>query len=110
MLSGSATKGGKDTLVVTIGTEAYTVSGKDSVVDLSTGWMESEFNIFGYLGEAYFNSGSSITVKVAVSNGTTNAPRCAVHAGTTGETNNLNLGKCSGTGGIAPYIEFTESN
>jgi hypothetical protein len=111
-LSGAAKQGGTDTLVLTVGTEAYTTSGKDSVVDLATAWKESEFNIIGDGGgsEAEFNSGSSVTVKVAVSNGTTNAPKCAAKAGTTAETNNLNLGSCSGTGGTAPYIEFVESN
>jgi hypothetical protein len=111
-LSGSATKNGKDTLVFTIGRDAYSTSGSDSVVDLATAWKESEFNVIGDGdgSEATFNSGASLTVKVAVSNGTTEAPTCASDAGTTAETNNLNLGKCSGTGGIAPYIEFTESN
>jgi hypothetical protein len=45
-----------------------------------------------------------------VTNGTTNAAICASDAGTTGETNNLNLGSCSGKGGAKPYIKFTESN
>jgi hypothetical protein len=109
-LAGSATKGDKDTLVMTIGTEAYSTAGSDSVLDLATDWEKSEFNIVGDGGEAYFNKGSSITVKVAVSNGTANAPECLSHAGTTGESNNLNLSSCSSTGGTAPYIEFSESN
>ena len=111
-LSGSAKKGGIDTLVFTVGTQAYSTTGEDSVVDLATAWKESEFNVIGdgNGSEAVFNSGSSITVKVAVSNGTKNAPTCAANAGTTGETNNLNLGSCSGTGGSSPFIEFTESN
>jgi hypothetical protein len=111
-ISGAAAKGGLDTLIMYVGTKAYKTTGKDSVVYLATGWKESEFNIVGDGGgsEANFNSGSSITVKIAVSNGTTKAPTCAANAGTTGETNNLNLGKCSGTGGSKPYIEFVESN
>jgi len=111
-LSGSAKKGGIDTLVFTVGTQAYSTTGSDGVVDLATAWTESEFNVIGDGdgSEAVFNSGSSITVKVAVSNGTKNAPACASNAGTTGETNNLNLGSCSGTGGSSPYIKFTESN
>lgn len=111
-ISGSAVKGGLDTEIMYVGKQAYKTTGKDSVVYLSTGWKESEFNIIGDGGgsEADFNSGSSITVKSAVTNGTTNAPICASHAGTTGETNNLNLGSCSGTGGAKPYIEFNESN
>jgi len=111
-LSGSAKNGGKDTLVLTVGTKAYSTTGSDSVVDLATAWKKSEFNIVGDGGgsEADFNEGSSLTVKVAVSNGTTNAPKCAAKAGTTGETNNLNLGSCAGTGGATPFIQFTESN
>jgi hypothetical protein len=116
-LSGSAKKGtskkaGIDTLVFTAGTEAYSTTGSDSVVDLATAWTESEFNIIGDGdgSEATFNSGSSLTVKVAVSNGTKNAPTCASNSGTTGETNNLNLGSCTGTGAATPYIEFVESN
>ena len=91
---------------------AYSTTGSDSVVDLATAWTESEFNIIGDGdgSEADFNAGSSITVKVAVTNGTKNAPICAADSGTTGETNNLNLGACTSTGGASPYIEFTESN
>jgi hypothetical protein len=108
----TAKKAGIDTLVFTVGTEAYSTTGLDSVVDLATAWTESEFNIVGDGdgSEATFNSGSSVTVKVAVSNGTKNAPTCAANSGTTGETNNLNLGSCAGTGAATPYIKFTESN
>lgn len=111
-ISGSAVARGLDTLIMFVGTKAYKTTGKDSVVYLATGWKESEFNIVGDGGgsEADFNTGSSITVEVALTNGTTNAPICASNAGTTGETNNLNLGSCSGKGGAKPYIKFTESN
>ena len=109
---GTAKKAGIDTLVFTAGKEAYSTTGLDSVVDLATAWTESEFNIVGDGdgSQATFKSGSSVTVKVAVSNGTKNAPTCASDAGTTGETNNLNLGSCAGTGAATPYIEFIESN
>jgi hypothetical protein len=109
---GTAKKGGIDTLVFTVGKQAYSTTGSDSVVDLATAWTESEFNIIGDGdgSEATFNSGSSLTVKVAVTNGTKDAPTCASDAGTTGETNNLNLGSCAGTGAATPFIEFIESN
>ncbi len=109
---GTAKKAGIDTLVFTAGTDAYSTTGADTVVDLATAWTESEFNIIGDGdgSQATFNSGSSLTVKVAVTNGTKNAPTCASDAGTTGETNNLNLGSCTGTGAATSYIEFTESN
>jgi hypothetical protein len=108
----TAKKAGIDTLVFTAGKQAYSTTGLDSVVDLATAWTESEFNIIGDGdgSEADFNSGSSVTVKVGVQNGTKNAPKCLSDAGTTGETNNLNLGSCAGTGGGSPYIEFSESN
>jgi len=111
-ISGSAVASGLDTLVMTVGTKAYSTTGEDSVVDLATAWKESEFNIVGDGGgsEADFNTGSTIEVKIAVTNGTKNAPTCASNAGTTAETNNLNLGSCTGKAGAKPYIEFTESN
>lgn len=111
-LSGSAKKGSKDTLVFTVGTNAYSTTGPDSVVYLATAWKESEFNIIGdgSGSAADFNTGSSVTVKIGVVNGTTNAPKCAANSGTTGETNNLSLKSCTGTGGTTPYIKFSESN
>jgi len=111
-LSGSAVKAGLDTLVLAAEREAFSTTGSDSVVDLATAWTESEFNVIGDGdgSEATFSTPSFIKVKVAVSNRTTNVPTCAADSGTTGETNNLNLGSCSSTGGAVPYIEFTESN
>jgi hypothetical protein len=111
-LSGAAEAGSKDTVVFTDGTTAYSVSGSDSVLDISKVWHQSEFNVVGDAGgsRADFNTPVSITVKVALTDGSTSAPTCVANAGTTGETNNLNLGKCSGKGGAKPFIEFTESN
>jgi sulfur relay (sulfurtransferase) DsrF/TusC family protein len=49
-------------------------------------------------------------VRVAVVNGTTNAPNCAAtFTGTTAESNNLNLGDCTPVGGATPAIVFSES-
>jgi hypothetical protein len=111
-ISGSATTGGNDTVVFTNGTTAYTLSAKDSVLDIASVWDQTEFNVVGNAGgsEAEFNSGSSITVKLAVSDGNTATPTCAANAGSTGESNNLTLGSCTATGGTTPSIEFTESN
>jgi hypothetical protein len=111
-LSGSAAAGGNDTVVFNNGTKAYSITGKDSVVDIASVWNESEFNVVGNAGgsRADFNSGSSITVKVALTDGSTAAPTCVANAGSTGETNNLNLGKCSASAGSTPSIQFTESN
>jgi len=111
-LSGKAVARGRDTLVFTAGAEAFSTTGKDSVVDLASDWRESEFNVFGdgNGSEAVFNTGSSITVKIAVIDGTAAAPACVKNAGTTGETNNLILESCSAVGGSAPNIVFVESN
>jgi hypothetical protein len=111
-LSGAATSGGNDTVVFTDGKTAYSVSGSDSVLDISQAWHQSEFNIVGDAGgsRADFNKPVSITVKVALKDGSKAAPTCVANAGSTGETNNLNLGSCSKKSGSSPYIEFTESN
>ncbi|WP_267224715.1 hypothetical protein [Dyella silvae] len=111
-LTGTVTAGGNDTVVFTNGTQAYSSSGKDSVLYLAQVWNVSEFNVVGNAGgsEADFNSGSSITVNVAVNNGSTTAPSCVANSGSTGESNNLNLGSCTASSGTMPSIRFTESN
>ena len=111
-LSGAAASGGNDTVKFTDGGTAYSVSGKDSVLDISKVWKQSEFNVVGDAGgsRADFNEPVSITVKVALTDGSTSAPTCVADAGTTGESNNLDLGNCSTTSGSSPYIEFSESN
>jgi hypothetical protein len=111
-VSGTAKLKGWDTVVFTAGTTAYSTTGKDSMVDLATGWQQSEFNIIGD-GDgsaAVFNPGSKVRVKIVVTDGSTAAPTCASNAGTTGETNNLTLRACTAAGGAHPYIAFTESN
>jgi len=114
-LSGSVVSGGNDTTVFTNGTTAYTLTTKDSKVNIAAVWNQSEFNIVGDGGgsAATFNTGSTITVKDAVTDGSTSAPTCVgpSDAGFTGETNNLTLtGSCTATGASSPYIQFTESN
>ncbi len=111
-LTGRAVAGGNDSLVLTTSTQAYRLTGKDSVVYLATAWKGSEFNIVGDGGgsAAKFNTGSSIKVKIALKDGSTAAPTCESDDGTTGETNNLKLGSCSVAGGNTPAVDFTESN
>lgn len=110
-LSGTAVNGGNDTLVYMDGTNAYSTSGPDSVMYLSEGWTGSEFNIIGDGGgsQAVFNAGTALTVEIDLTDGTTNAPTCQAHDGTTGETNNLNLGNCEVAGGAVPRVKFKES-
>ena len=111
-LTGTAVSGGNDTVVFNNGTTAYSLTASDSVVDIAQVWQQSEFNIVGDAGgsRADFNRGASVTVKVAVVDGSTAAPSCIANSGTTGETNNLNLGSCSTSGGSTPSIQFTESD
>lgn len=114
-LSGSATPAGTDSATVTFDGEAYTATVKDSYTDIASGWTQAEFNVLGNAGgsRADFNSGSSVTVKVALTDGTTSVPTCvspSKYEGTTGETNNLNLGSCTASSGSTPSIQFTESN
>jgi hypothetical protein len=111
-VAGTAKLNGWDKVVFTAGTTAYSTTGKDSMVDLATAWQQSEFNIVGD-GDgsaATFNPGSTIRVKIAVTDGSTAAPTCADNAGTTGETNNLTLRACTATGGAHPFIAFNEGN
>ena len=110
-LTGAVVPGGNDTVTFVNGTQAYSVSASDGVLGVATVWTQSEFNVFGDAGgsEAEFNASASVTVHVAVQDGSTSAPACLANAGTTGETNNFNLGSCSGAGGTTPSIQFTES-
>ena len=114
-LSGTAAAGGTDKAIVTYGGDAYTATVKDSYTDIASGWTQAEFNVLGNAGgsRADFNSGSTVKVKVAVTDGSTSAPTCVApsnYDGTTGETNNLTLKTCTATSGTTPYISFTESN
>jgi hypothetical protein len=111
-LSASAVDGGKDKVVFTDGTTAYAVTEADSTLDISQVWQQSEFNVVGDAGgsRADFNKPVSITVKVALTDGTTSAPACVANSGTTGESNNLDLGTCSTASGSSPSIQFKESN
>jgi hypothetical protein len=81
---------------------------------LADGWTGSEFNVIGDGGgsQANFNAGTSLTVKIDLTDGTKKKPACTPNAGTTGETNNLNLGACKafkGKGDAVPYVQFVES-
>jgi hypothetical protein len=110
-ITGAVVAGGNDTVTFTYGGDSYSVSGKDSMLDIATVWNEVEFNVVGDAGgsRAQFNKGSSVSVNLAVSSGTTAKPACKKNAGTTGETNNLALGPCTTSGGATPAIAFTES-
>lgn len=114
-LSGAATTGSTDKATATYDSEAYTASVSDSTTDIASGWTQAEYNIFGNAGgaQAKFNTGASLTAKVALTYGSTTAPVCEPPSaidGTTGETNNLNAKSCTATGGSSPNITFVESD
>ncbi|AKK65761.1 hypothetical protein WMO32_00355 [Xanthomonas oryzae pv. oryzicola] len=113
-MSASATAGGLDTLTFSINGRAYSVSQNADTLNINRIWRRSEFNIFSngsYHPLLLLNSGAHITVKVAVNDGTSNAPKClGPNAGYTSQQTNLTLGSCTAAGGASPSITFTESN
>lgn len=110
-LSGTASGGGNDTASLVDGALAASVSNADSVLDLSAGWMTSEFAVVGDGGgsEAMFGTGSTLTVRTTVNNGSSAAPTCVLE-GFTGETNNLDLAPTpTFIGGADPAIESLQN-
>ncbi|PKV10738.1 hypothetical protein [Xanthomonas prunicola] len=113
-MGASATAGGVDTVTFSINGRTYSVSQNADTLNINRIWRRSEFNVFGNGSDhplVLFNAGSHVTVKVAVKDGTSNAPRClGPNAGYTSEQNNLTLGSCTASGGASPSITFTQSN
>ncbi len=111
-LEGTAVAGGNDIVLFENGTDAYSVTAKDSVLKLGLVWTEAEFNVVGNAGgsRAVFNKGVSTDVAITVADGSSAPPHCLLGAGTTGESNNLNLGNCVTAGGANPEMEFFEAN
>lgn len=111
-LTGSVS-GGLDTVTVTTATGEVDAATQDSLLNLAQSWKGAEYNLVGdcCATEAFLNAGSSLTVRLAANNGSTNAPGCSTSfAGATAESNNLNItSSCAPTGGAAPAIVFTES-
>ncbi len=112
-LTGAANQSGKDSVTFTINGVAHTVSESATTLNIGKIWKQSEFNIFGNDSSqplVSFNRGSKLSVRVGVTDGSTNAPTCLSGAGTTFEQNNLALGSCTASGGSSPAIQFSESN
>ncbi|HXO25854.1 MAG TPA: hypothetical protein VOA80_00780 [Thermoanaerobaculia bacterium] len=115
---GTASAGDVDKAYVYTGTRNIGATAQDSVLDLSSGWREAEFNVFGYCcgSEAIFNSGTTFEVRLNTYYGLlpyhwNPAPATCTSAGFTGETNNLSIvGSCSVLTGANPGIQFTESH
>ncbi|PYE88137.1 hypothetical protein [Phyllobacterium leguminum] len=121
-LSAYAGQNGLDGIKLEYKGTMYGFSKNADVLDISTIWNWSEFNVFGEgdASKAIFNPGSSLTVRqeAAYSNYKTAPPKC-VRWGITAESNNLTLGQCTvvpyGVSSYSrpninryPYIEFTE--
>src|SRR5262249_46025144 len=85
-LTGQAIAGGSDTLIMSTGSNLYTVQNDDAVVNLAQGWHAAEFNIVGDCcgSETIFNNGSTMVVRTSVDYGSPNAPSCFA-GGFTGE-------------------------
>lgn len=114
-LHAAAHAGGTDCVAVYDNTGAgWDACDADSELDISSVWDKTEFGIFGDGGgsQAQFNFGTSFVQLLQVNDGTGTAPACHKGEGTTGETNNLNLGPCKVlTGnGLYPRIRFAESD
>jgi hypothetical protein len=109
-LSGSVVAKGIDTLVLTTKTQAYSTTGKDSVLDLARDWHGTDFNVLASGGgEAVFNAGASLTDRVDLTDGSTKKPTCVVDGGHSAETNNLVPGPCKVIGGSVPAMQFVET-
>jgi hypothetical protein len=111
-LEGKAAAGGNDAVLFNNGSHIYSVTTKDSVLKLGMVWTQAEFNVIGNGdgSRAVFNKGVSVDVAIAVIDGSTAAPHCLLNAGSTGESNNLNLGNCITGAAPNPEIEFLEAN
>jgi len=111
-ITGSATGGGMDTMVMTDGGSAVGNNTQpDSVLNLAGHWDGAEFNIFGdgFGTEATFSAGTNLGVGLAV-HLTGGTPYCA-DTSYTGETNNLNLQPDPVlSGGPAPSMAFGEAS
>jgi hypothetical protein len=115
-LSATVTPFGFDCVTLNYSSEVVSSCFPDIVLEISSVWNKAEFNVVGDGGgsRADFNNGASITPLLYIDDGSRTAPTCLPPgSGTTGESNNLNLGPCT-TGvadgpGHTPYIRFTES-
>jgi hypothetical protein len=81
----------------------------DAVVNPSAGHAATDAAVDPEsVARADFNAGSSITVNLDLADGSSSAPTCLANGGSTGESNNLNAGACTTSGGI-PHIRLAES-
>lgn len=109
----TASAGATDAIHLWLGDGSLYALSAASVLNLSQGWTQSEFNVFGEgnSSQANFNPGATIVVQTLTSNGVPGSGSYQQKS-TTGETNNLTLvpNSVCQIGGPAPGIRFTESN
>jgi hypothetical protein len=92
VFTGVAAKSG-DSIYMSVGKTEYgmkKIQG-DGITDLSAGWRDSEFNVFGNGGGdiADFNAGAKLSVNIQAEDGVKAAPSCPGRGTETDETNNL---------------------
>jgi hypothetical protein len=111
-LTATATRGGNDVATFSVGGTAYRVSMSDATLDIASYWKNADFDVVGNAGgaQAVFNQGAAVTVKLAVTNGSTAAVTCVPNGSTTGETNNLKKGSCTVSGGSKPSLQYNEAS
>jgi hypothetical protein len=114
-LTGSAAGGGatSDSIHIGIGSTLHAASGNNYFPDLGTQWQAAEFNVFGdgNGSQAVFGNPTTLTVRTAVSSGTSSGPNCSLQS-YTGESSNLTLVNMAPAAapGSMPALVFTESN
>jgi hypothetical protein len=88
-------------------------SADDSVLGLTSRWQAAEFNIFGdgNFSTATFNAKSTLTVRIALDEGSTIKPKCHLES-FTGEKNNFTLAwtPLYQPQGPWPALTFVETN
>jgi FG-GAP-like repeat len=115
-VTAQANSGGLDSMIFSSGSTLYLVQNNANVLGLSTGWTAVEYNLVGDGNgtASTLNSGSSMTVRTSLDNGTTSAPVCVSGSfgGYTAETNNLNLQTPSGTtrSSTQPAMVWTQNS
>ena len=114
-LTMTADAGANDHVILRIGNKLHSTSvvSPGSMLSLSQGWNQAEFNIFGNPGaETEFNTGSSMDVRLEVNKYSGGTLSCE-SGGTTAETNSLTLlGGCLREVPLQnpPAFTFTQSN
>jgi hypothetical protein len=103
-----ATTGNALIMLSIAGGASYSINSDPAgILNLKANWVQSEFNVVGDNrgSQAVFNDGTSIEVSNALSNPSGPIASTCTSGGTTGETNNLFLQSCTGSGSGISFIE-----